>query len=327
MRAYVAVLDDRPIAIGGIYHEHGDVAFSDFKPEMRDHRKAIVEGARLFLRQFGDRTVTAYTDGPDPNAERFLKRLGFAAVSKHGEGKAFVRPGKATDTASPPIVVAPRLLEPLPRAAERRPPFIIYALPRSRTAWLSAFLTYGEWKCHHEQAVTMRSFDDVRKFFSQPNVGTVETGASPGWHLIHALVPDIKAVVIHRPVDDVIKSVRELDISQVGVYDFERLRRNLEHMARNLRRLAARPDVLSVEFDNLSTEATARAVFEHCMPYRWDRAWGQQMLNRNVQINVIEHLRYCLTHRAEIERFKRECKTVLRALYRSGKLNREASYA
>lgn len=327
MRAYVAVLDGRLIAIGGVYYEHGEVAFSDFKPEMRHHRKAIVEGMRLFLREFGDRTVTAYTDGPEPGAERFLKRLGFAAVSGHGDGKAFVRRGRLADAPAPSTRVASKLLEPLARAADRHPPFIIYALPRSRTAWLSAFLTYGDWKCHHEQAVTMRSFDDVRKFFAQPNMGTVETGASPGWQLIHALLPDIKAVVVHRPVDDVIKSVRELDISQVGVYDFDRLRRNLEHMARNLRRLAARPGVLSIEFDDLSNEATARKVFEHCLPYRWDRAWGQQMLHRNVQINVTEHLRYCLAHRAEIECFKRECKTVLRDLYRSGKLNREASYA
>src|SRR5581483_3193569 len=30
------------------------------------------------------------------------------------------------------------------------PPFLIVGLPRSRTAWLAAFLTGGEVHCHHE---------------------------------------------------------------------------------------------------------------------------------------------------------------------------------
>ncbi len=28
-------------------------------------------------------------------------------------------------------------------------PFVVFGLPRSRTAWLSRFLTYGDWVCGH----------------------------------------------------------------------------------------------------------------------------------------------------------------------------------
>lgn len=193
-------------------------------------------------------------------------------------------------------------------------PFIIYALPRSRTAWLAEFLTYGPWTCFHERAVTMRSLKDVRAFFSQPHMGTVETGVSPGWPLINALVPNIRTVAIHRPVDDVVKSIKEIDVSSFATYDYEKLRRNLTHMSRCLKRISDLPGVLSVEFSGLESEATCKAIFTHCLPYHFDRPWWDFMKDQNVQIDVPEHVRYCLAHKTEIEKFKRECKSHLRAL-------------
>jgi hypothetical protein len=32
-------------------------------------------------------------------------------------------------------------------------PYLIFALPRSRTAWLAHFLTYRDWTCLHEHAI------------------------------------------------------------------------------------------------------------------------------------------------------------------------------
>ena len=79
-------------------------------------------------------------------------------------------------------------------------PFIVYALPRSRTKWLSRFLTYGGWTCWHDVAVGMRSMADVDRFFARPNTGTAETGAAPGWMLLAQRFPDMRVVVVRRPV-------------------------------------------------------------------------------------------------------------------------------
>ena len=47
MRAYVAVLGDEVIAIGGVCRQEGHmVAFSEMKPEMREHKKDIIRGDR-----------------------------------------------------------------------------------------------------------------------------------------------------------------------------------------------------------------------------------------------------------------------------------------
>ena len=59
------------------------------------------------------------------------------------------------------------------------PPFIVYALPRSRTFWLSKFLSYGGWACDHDEAVRLRGLDDMQSSLDIPMRGSVETAAAP----------------------------------------------------------------------------------------------------------------------------------------------------
>ena len=66
------------------------------------------------------------------------------------------------------------------------PPFVIFALPRSRTFWLSKFLTAGGWVCEHDEARHVRGMDDVRSALGREFTGYVETGAAPFWPLIRS---------------------------------------------------------------------------------------------------------------------------------------------
>lgn len=198
-------------------------------------------------------------------------------------------------------------------------PFIVYALPRSRTAWLAAFLTYDDWHCTHDQAVTFRTLQDARDFFAREEIGTVETGMSPGWRLITAARPGIRQVVIRRPVAEVIESFRALDVSAIATYDWGKLRRNLDYMDRCLQQIAARPGVLSIDFADLESEGACRAIFEHCLPYAFDRRWWLSLRDRNIQVDVVEQLRYCLANRVAINAFKSACWAELRKLARSAR--------
>ena len=51
-------------------------------------------------------------------------------------------------------------------------------------------------------------------------------GAAPAWRLVNAVCPGIREAVIFRPVEEAIESCRRVDISAVGHYDFELLRRS-----------------------------------------------------------------------------------------------------
>lgn len=193
-------------------------------------------------------------------------------------------------------------------------PFIIYSMPRSRTAWLSAFLSYKDWTCHHEMAVQMRSISDVRALFSQPRTGTVETGVAQGWWLVEHEAPGIKKVVVRRPVIEVVQSLLDADLGGVATYDRTTLGSHMTYTARMLDKIASQSGVLVIDHADLVKMETAKAVFEHCLPYGFDVPWWGRMKNRNIQVSIREHLRYYHENIQGISTFKRNAKSYLREL-------------
>ena len=203
-------------------------------------------------------------------------------------------------------------------------PFVIYALPRSRTAWLARFLSYGGWTCHHEIAIQMRSIDDVIELFSRSKTGTAETGITPGWKLLHHLVPNLRAAVIRRPVDEVVEAVLAVDVSGVATYDRAVLRRNMEYMDRCLERIAADSEALVVNYSDLEREETCATLFERCLPFEFDRDWWESLRAQNIQADVKSMLRYYLANREAINRFKTTCKAEVRRLAYAGLISNKA---
>ncbi len=195
-------------------------------------------------------------------------------------------------------------------------PFIIYALPRSRTAWLAKFLSYGEWSCYHEQAIYMTCLDDVRALFECPNIGVSETAAAQGRFLIKHIVPDIKEVVVLRPVNEVVDAMMNLDVSEVATYNRILLQKGMEYSDRVLRKIAQDPNVLVVNYSDLNGAETCEKIFEHCLPYKFDMAWWESLKDKNIQADVKSVIRYYHKYRGTIEAFKKQCKSELFRLYR-----------
>lgn len=204
-------------------------------------------------------------------------------------------------------------------------PFVIFGLPRSRTAWLSSFLTYRDWRCCHEVAITMRSTEDIALFFRQPRIGAAETAAAPGWRLLRHLVPELRSVVVRRPVDEVVEAMLAVDISGVSRYDPDLLARNMHRVARSLDRIAAQPDVLTVDYADLDREEVCAAIFEYCLPFPHDHAWWAILRRRNIQADVRQVLRYYAANRDAVERFKLVCKSEIRRLAYAGAITNRVS--
>jgi hypothetical protein len=180
------------------------------------------------------------------------------------------------------------------------PPFVIFALPRSRTAWLSHFLSYGEWLCGHDEARHMRSLSDVSAWLSQPCTGTIETATSPWWRLLPALAPNARVVVVRRPVDEVVASLLNLPGC---TFDAGNLRTKMQMLDRKLAQIAKRiPGALEVQFADLDSEETCAAIFEHCLPYRHDHARWASLAPVNIQINMPALARYCQAYAPAIEK-------------------------
>ncbi len=199
-------------------------------------------------------------------------------------------------------------------------PFIIYGLPRSRTAWLSMFLTYRDWTCHHEKAMFMRSMADVKALFSQSNIGSVETGAPYGRCLIKWLLPNIKEVVILRPIEDCVDSLMRIDFEGFFTFDRAKLQKIMTRGRRCLDKIAKDQNVLVINYSDLEKENTCRRLFEFCLPYAFDREWWEYMKDKNIQVNLKELFLYRYQNKSAIDAFKSLCKRELMRLCRLGEI-------
>lgn len=189
--------------------------------------------------------------------------------------------------------------------------FIIYALARSRTAWCSKFLTYKDHTCGHELSVSMRTPEDIRNYFAKGNTGSAETGVAQAHWLIEKYCPDIKQVVIHRDVNDVVNSLLEVDLTGVAYYDKDLLFKHMSYAKRTLDSISKRPGVLSINYSDLNKFEVCERLFEHCLPYEFDiKHWGR-LKNQNIQANTKDHFRYFHQHKTEINQFKKLCKLEL----------------
>jgi len=176
-------------------------------------------------------------------------------------------------------------------------PFVVLALPRSRTYWLSQLLSYREWTCGHDEVRHCRSLDDVRAWLGQPCTGTVETAAAPFWRLLER-VGEIRVATVRREVPAVVAS---LQAAAPGCFETTTITRAMERLARKLDQLERRlPDVLTVGFDELSTEAGCRRLWEHCLPVPFDAAWYAAGAPVNVQVDLPKVIRYFAAHQPQL---------------------------
>lgn len=172
-------------------------------------------------------------------------------------------------------------------------------MPRSRTFWLSRFLTYADWLCGHDELRHARSLYDVQSWLSQPCTGTVETSAAPFWRLVR----DVKTIIVRRPLNEVMDSITNLGFS-IDCMSLARVARKLDQIETRI------PGVLSMTFDDLSSEEGCKRVFEFCLPYEHDHHWWRNMSSLNLQSNMAHTIRYFqafqpqLVHLAEMAKHK-----------------------
>lgn len=157
-------------------------------------------------------------------------------------------------------------------------PFIIYALPRSRTLWLSKFLTYGPWKCGHDIVTDYFTPESLQHVLTRPYFGTVETGMVEGWRVAKKLVPYAKIIVIKRSPLEVINSLTTIGIPNTGRQIFDR--------ADMLDEVSNLHNVMTFNYNEFNNEGACSELFEYCLDIPFDRDWWLGLKDANIQLDV-----------------------------------------
>lgn len=199
---------------------------------------------------------------------------------------------------------------------ETPPPFVVFGLPRSRTYWLSRFLSYGGWHCGHDEVRHVRGLDDVRSWLSQDRMGTVETAAAPFWRLMVDIRPDVRIATVRRPIPQVIDSLSRTGMS----FDMAVLTRHLTKLNRKLDQIERLPDVLSVDYAALTDAATCRKIFEHCLPFPHDAAWWARLDAVNLQVDLAAQFRYLRAYAPQLRKAEAVCARRIRSIIRPPKM-------
>lgn len=189
-------------------------------------------------------------------------------------------------------------------------PFLVLSLPRSRSTWLSRFLSYGDWHCGHDELRQMRQMEDIRSWLSQPMTGSVETAAAPFWRLALHICPTLRIVTIRRDPAEAAKSAVRAGLAHDLATTTERFGQ-LDH---KLGQIERRTGARSFRYEDLAREGVCADLFEHLLPYRHDSAHWAALDRQNVQINAPALNRYVTAHWTQIERLGAIARQKSRAL-------------
>ena len=161
-------------------------------------------------------------------------------------------------------------------------PFIVFALPRSRTAWLSHYLgAGGQYQVGHDIGIDCNRPEDFLTAYQAGMVGTVETGAVIAWRLIREAMPNIKMICIRRPIGEVQASLARFGITA----DDELMERNA--ILDSLERV---PGIDTVDFNSLRSWQCCKWLFEHCHGVSWSPDWYNACAQVNIQIDMGKRL-------------------------------------
>lgn len=171
-----------------------------------------------------------------------------------------------------------------------RPPFVILGTPRSRTFWLSRFMSYAGRSVLHEPSVNFGDLSDLSWLLNTDTVaGVVDSMLTFRWHDIVRFRPATRIVVVERLRHQVIAS-----FMRTGIFN--------GHMAPSNHRLAEllymhglamdalRREVphLYVPYSMLGELHTLDLIWRYCglpgdgVPMAWSNEWVDQRIEADI---------------------------------------------
>lgn len=184
--------------------------------------------------------------------------------------------------------------------------FLVLSLPRSRSKWLSVFLSpEGTKGCGHDLIVGCRSVADFASALAS-RTGSCETGGMVGWKLVRQLMPEVRLLVVRRPVGEVMDSFRRLGFGVDGGL--------VEERAAMLDACSRAEGVTTYPYSALASYGPCKEIFETCLDLSLEDDWFSGLSARNIQIDIRARALEIASNRQGLDSFSLEVLTAVAKL-------------
>lgn len=151
--------------------------------------------------------------------------------------------------------------------------FMIMGLPRSRTAWLSYFMTTENTFCYHELVGSCTSLEEIKNKLQLPKYEIVGFSDTCG-HLIHEEFTCPK-IIIHRDIEEVNTSLQKLYCTKISFLSL------LETENKRLQKVQG----LHIEFEEI--DSSLKQIWEYCTDIPFDKNRASLLINMNIQTKIL----------------------------------------
>lgn len=176
-------------------------------------------------------------------------------------------------------------------------PFVVWSLPRSRSAWLQYYLG-GPGLVGHDLALRARSPNAWLDLLWHGRTGSCETGTPDLWPLARIAMPTARFLTIRRGIGEVVESLARHGI--VGV------EKELERRSQVLDEIEA-AGAPSIPYKDLDDPSCCAWMFEYLTGLPFDFTWWQVASSQNVQINLAENIAWQHEHQAWAVEMQARC--------------------
>jgi hypothetical protein len=157
-------------------------------------------------------------------------------------------------------------------------PFFVIGTPRSRTAWLSAFLSTPNRPCQHEPSRFLRDHGALLALLRVPDAAVSDSALTFRWRDIARECPGARVVVVRRPIAEVMESAEAVGLARTP--------KMLRRLAHEIDLLCGRLAVLSVPFHRLADQRACEMVYEFCHGAAAPVGHWALWKDRNIQADI-----------------------------------------
>lgn len=186
-------------------------------------------------------------------------------------------------------------------------PFIVFSLPRSRSAWIAHWLSDHDLMVGHDIGIECHEVQDFAQRFASGLDGSCETGSMFAWRLIRKEIPGIKFVVIRRKRADVSRSLERFGIVLPKA--------EMDVRERALDEIEVQPESIRIDFDDLNLPNAAAMLLNHVAPDKtFDARHWRDFDGVNIQVKMDERIDRLVQNEPHIEAMKAEARQKLEAM-------------